>query len=122
MAFTYFDSLTTDRDRVRFATSDTVSPGKVSDAEIAGLIAVGGTWQGAAALIWLRAAGDVARYGKDFTNVDGSVNESAFYEHCKVQADFWESKAAAASVTPSDLPLVIVGSLGPAPCDPNYRR
>lgn len=120
MAFSYSEALATDRDRVRFAFSDTVAPGKLSDAEIAGLITLHGTWQGATAAAWRRAAGDVARFGRDFANSDGSVNESAFYAHCAAQADYYDREAAAASTSPSDLPLVIVGTLGPAPCDPDY--
>lgn len=56
MAFTYSDTLLTDRDRVRFAVGDTLEdagprPGDVnfSDAEIAGLITLEGSWQRAVA-------------------------------------------------------------------------
>lgn len=121
MAFTYSDSMSTDRDKVRFAFADTVAPGKLSDAEVSALLLITGSWQGAAALAWRRAAGDIARFGRDYSNADGSSNESAFYEHCKAQADFWEAQASAASTTLSDLPLAVVTRMGPAPCDPDYE-
>jgi hypothetical protein len=121
VAFTYSDSLTLDRDKVRFAFADTVAPGKLSDAEVTALLLIAGSWQGAAALAWRRAAGDIARFGRDYSNQDGSSNESAFYEHCKAQADFWEQQASAASTTLSDLPLAVVTRMGPAPCDPDYE-
>lgn len=121
MAFTYSTTLATDRDRVRFAFADTVAPGKLSDAEITGLLAMAGSWQGAAAMAWRRAAGDIARFGRDYSNADGSSNESAFYDTCRQQAEYWEIQAAAASTTIPDLPLAVVTRLGPAPCDPDYE-
>ncbi len=56
MAFTYTDDLSTDRAKVRFYLQDTVEDagprpgnGNFSDAEIDGLIVIGGSWQRAVA-------------------------------------------------------------------------
>lgn len=52
MSFTYSDALALDRDRIRFHIGDTVTAAgpkpadaNFTDAEIAGLIAIEGTWQ-----------------------------------------------------------------------------
>lgn len=120
MAFTYSEALTTNRDKVRFALGDTTSPGKLTDAEIAGLVALRGTWEGAAADGWRRFAGDVARFGKDYANQQGSETQSSFAEHCMSMAKFWEGRHQAAVESTSTLPLAIVGTMGPAPIDPDY--
>lgn len=64
MAFTYVDTLATDRDRVRFNISDTVessgpkpSGGNFSDNEIAGLITSEGNWEKATAASFEALAG-----------------------------------------------------------------
>jgi hypothetical protein len=56
MAFTYTDTLATNRDKIRFYLQDTVensgpkpSDGNFSDAEIAGLVTAEGSWQKAVA-------------------------------------------------------------------------
>jgi len=56
MSFTYLDALLLDRDRVRFALGDTSlaagpkpADANFSDAEIAGLVTIEGTWQRAVA-------------------------------------------------------------------------
>jgi hypothetical protein len=56
VAFTYSDTLATDCDRVRFAIGDTVSASgpkpadaNFTDAELAGLVTIEGTWQRATA-------------------------------------------------------------------------
>lgn len=120
MSFTYSEALTTNRDKVRFALGDTVSPGKLTDAEITGLIALRGTWEGAAADGWRRFAGDVARFGKDYANEKGSETQSSFAEHCMEMARSWERRHTAAVESTTTLPLAVVGSLGPAPFDPDY--
>ncbi len=120
MSFTYLDTLTTDRDKVRFALGDTTSPGKLTDAEIAGLIVSRGTWEGAVADGWRRFAGDVARFGKDYANAQGSETQSSFAEHCMEMARSWEKRHTAAIASTSTLPLAVVGTMGPAPFDPDY--
>lgn len=57
MAFSYSTALTTDRDKVRFFIGDTVSGSgprpsgaNFANEELDGLISIGGSWQGAAAL------------------------------------------------------------------------
>lgn len=57
MAFSYSTSLTADRDKVRFLIGDTVSGSgpkpsgdNYSNEELDGLLAIGGSWQAAAAL------------------------------------------------------------------------
>ena len=69
MAFTYSDTLATDRDRVRFALGDVVEnsgprpdDANFSDAEIAGLITNEGTWQRAVAAGLERLAREWTRH------------------------------------------------------------
>ena len=69
MAFTYTDTLATDRDRVRFALNDVTensgprpADANFSDAEIAGLITNEGTWQRATAAGLERLAGEWTRH------------------------------------------------------------
>jgi hypothetical protein len=120
MSFTYSPTLATNRDKVRFALSDTTSPGKLSDEEIAGLIVSRGTWEGAVADGWRRFAGDVARFGKDYANEKGSETQSSFAEHCMTMVRDWERRHMAAIESTTTLPLAVVGSIGPAPFDPDY--
>ena len=69
MAFTYLDTLATNRDRVRFYVGDTVessgpkpASGNFSDNEIAGLITTEGSWQKAVAAAFETLAGEWSQY------------------------------------------------------------
>jgi len=87
MAFTYTETLATDRDKIRFAIGDTIvndgprpratANSNFSDAEIAGAVTMEGGWTTAAAFLcevlareWAAEAGrtELADYKEDFSN------------------------------------------------------
>lgn len=98
MAFTYSDALTLDRDKVRFSLGDTVSAagpkpadGNFSDAEIAGLVTIEGTWQRATAAAFETLA---ALWAKHVTfNADGmAASQSDIAEQYRQSAKDWRAK------------------------------
>lgn len=123
---TYTAGSQTDLNRARRALNDTGAsqPWTFSDDEINDWIAERGTWQGAVAEGYRALAGRVARNAQDYSNAQGSVNQTANYALLKQQADDWDARAAAASQsqTASTLPRAIVGRLGTAPSDPTDTR
>ena len=98
MAFTYSDSLATDRDKVRFYLGDVVSgsgprpaDGNLSDAEIAGLITAEGTWQRAVGAGFERLASEWTRYPS--FKADGlSLNRSDIAKGYTEQALSWRKR------------------------------
>lgn len=123
---TYIAGSSTDLNRARRALNDTGGSAgfTFSDAEINDWISERGTWQGAVAEGYRALAGRVAREAQDYSNANGSVNQTANYDLLKQQADDWDRRAAsaAASQTASTLPRAIVGRLGTAPSDPTDTR
>lgn len=95
MAFTYVGTLATDLDRVRFSLGDTVSgagprpaDGNFTDAEIAGLIALEGSWQRAVGAGFERLAAEWTRY-PNFSTDGLRVDRSDIAAGYKAQAAKW---------------------------------
>jgi hypothetical protein len=98
MAVTYLDTLATNRDRIRFFIQDTTEDSgpkpagaNFSDAEIAGLVTVEGSWQRAVAAAFETLAGLWAQY------VDISVGPrreamSQTAQRYKELAETWRSR------------------------------
>ncbi len=116
MAFTYVDSLATDRDRVRFAIQDTTSGGgpkpadaNFSDAEISGLITNEGSWQRAVAGAFEALEAAWRRY-PNFSTTGLSVNRTAIADGYATKAATWRrtygapstARAGSRSVTRQD--------------------
>lgn len=112
MAFTYDETLADNVSRVRFhaALTDPSAPHVLSDAAITGLVALQGSWQGAVAAIYWRRAADLSKAATSATDTDGSVTYSP--AELRAIAERWDAEAAAATSTPSDLPLAVVGTMG----------
>lgn len=98
MAFTYSNSLSTDRDKVRFYIQDTVSnagpkPGDAnfSDEEIAGLLAAEGSWQRAVAAAFETLAAAWRRYPS--FDADGlRLNRTDIADGYAAQAQVWRKR------------------------------
>lgn len=98
MAFTYTDTLATDRDKVRFYLGDVAedagprpADANFSDAEIAGLVTAEGTWQRAVAAGFERLATEWTRYPS--FKADGlSLNRSDIAKGYREQALEWRKK------------------------------
>ena len=122
---TYNPASSSDLNRGRRARAGTGGRGwAFTDVEINDWISDRGTWQGAVAEGYRVLAGKVARHAQDYSNAEGSVNQTANYELLSKQAEEWERRHAAAVAASADsiLPRAVVGYLGYAPSDPNYRR
>lgn len=95
MAFTYVDSLATDRDKVRFDLGDTTfnagprpDDGNFTDDEIAGMITKEGTWQRAVALGLERLAREWIRhptFKADGLSLNRSDIAKGYREEAKIQ-------------------------------------
>lgn len=119
MAFTYNEALTDNISRVRFHAGLTEDvAGVMSDAAITGLVTLTGSWQGAVAAIFWRRHADLAREATSSTTTEGSVTYSA--DELRAAAERWDKEAAAATSTPSDLPLAVVGNLAPYQGSPGH--
>lgn len=118
MAFTYTPG--TDRGRVRLTLSDTIAESaQFSDDEIDDALSLYTSVAAASAylarVLYMRRA----RRARDYSNEQGSVNETGALAYLQDLAAKLEADAA--TVTPtSTLPLAIVGDLGRAPNDPYY--
>ena len=95
MAFTYNDALATDRDRVRFALGDVTlnagprpADGNFSDAEIAGLVTLEGSWQRAVGAAFERLAAEWTRY-PNFATDGLKVDRSDIAAGYQAQAKQW---------------------------------
>lgn len=124
MAYTYTDGSTSSLNRARRALNDVRAPWAFSDETIGDWIAERGTWQGAVAEGYRALAGKVAREAQDFSNRDGSVNQTANHALLMAQADAWDKRAAAAASTDSatTIPRAVIRKLGSAPSDPYDTR
>lgn len=98
MAFNYDEALSADRDKVRFSIGDTVenagpkpSDGNFSDAEIAGLLVLEGTWQRATAAAFEALAAIWARFPQSY-NVEGVSNNWDAAREFRAQAQSWRDK------------------------------
>ena len=107
MTVTYLDNLASDRDLVRFAIGDTVEDsgpkpedGNYSDEEIAGLLAIEGTWQRTTAAVFENLA---ALWAKHVTfDADGmSANQSDVATQYRVSAQEWRQKYGGGSTSGS---------------------
>ena len=118
--FSYTPGGSTNIDRVRLEAGDTnQAETKLSDTEITGLVNTHGSWQGAVAAIYWRRHGDLSRVASSVSNAEGSTDYGATLTALQAQARRWDQLAAAATTTPSDLPLAVVGNMGPyagSPC------
>ena len=102
MTFSYADTLTTDRDRVRFYLQDTAynagpkpADGNFSDEELDGLIAVEGTWQRAVAAGFETLAAAWRRYPS--FSADGlQLSRSDIAKGYADQAQQWRKQYGAA--------------------------
>ncbi len=123
---TYTAGSTSNLNRARRALNDTggSSGWTFSDDEINDWITDRGTWQGAVAEGYRALAGRVARHAQDYSNAQGSVNQTANFDLLNTQAKEWDARAEAASATSAavTMPRAIIGQLAPAPSDPFYRR
>jgi len=98
MAFTYSDSLATNRDLIRFSMGDVVesagprpADGNFTDAEVDGLLTAGGSWQRAVAAGFERLAAEWTRYPS--FKADGlSLNRSDIARGFREQAADWRKK------------------------------
>lgn len=95
MAFTYLGTLATNRDKVRFALGDTVNgagprpaDGNFSDAEIDGLIAQEGSWQGAVGAGFERLAAEWTRF-PNFSTDGLKIDRGSIAEGYRQQAKQW---------------------------------
>lgn len=103
MAVTYSDSLSSARDRLRFAIGDTTASagpkpadGNFTDAELDGLLAIEGTWQRAVAAVFETLASLWARHTT--FNADGmSVNQSDVAQQYRDMARAWRLSYGSAS-------------------------
>ena len=99
MAFTYSDALVLDRDRVRFAIGDTPpsagpkpDDGNFTDAEIAGLLDIEGSWQRAVAGAFETLS---ALWAKHVTFIAGTgmqSNQSDIANSYRTSAKEWRDK------------------------------
>lgn len=114
----------TSLDRARRALGDIggSKPFTFADAEISDWISDRGSWQGAVAEGFRALAGAVARNAQDFSNAQGSVNQTANYDLLKQQADDWDKRAEAATASTPTIPKAIIRALGTAPSDPYDTR
>lgn len=118
MAFTYTPG--TDRGRVRLTLSDTVAESaQFDDDEIDDALSLYTSVAAASAYLARVLYMRLARRARDYTNEQGSVNETGALAYLQDLAEKLEADAA--TVTPtSTLPLALVGDLGRAPNDPYY--
>ena len=118
MAFTYV--VGTSIGRVRLTLSDTVEESaQFSDEEITDAVTVQGSVVAASAylarVMYLR----LARRARDYSNDQGTVNETGALAYLQDLAEKLEAEAA--TTTPAaTLPLAVVSSMGRAPNDPYY--
>ena len=98
MAFSYYDTLDTDRDKVRFWLQDTVdgdgpkpSNGNFSDAELDGLITIEGSWQRAVAGGFELLA-SAWQSETSFSVFNGSYSRSDAASGYKELAEQWRDK------------------------------
>ena len=111
MAFTYSDTLTTDRDKIRFYLGDVTedsgprpSDANFSDNEIAGLVTAEGTWQRAVAAGFERLAAEWRRHPT--FKADGlSLNRSDIAKGFWEQAQDWRDKFG------STVPIKVAGQI-----------
>lgn len=115
MAVTYLDTLLVDRDKIRFHLQDTVngegpkpSDGNFSDAELAALVTIEGTWQRAVAAGFEALAAAWRRY-PDFKADGLSLNRSSIAKGYTADAKKWRlmygggvSRAGTRAVTRAD--------------------
>lgn len=114
MTFTY--SPTIDIGRVRLRLMDTRPEDQFfSDEELTALIADAGSWRGAVAEAARILLVKVARFARNFTNEDGSVDETAAAQYLQTLI---EQYAAQGPI----LPTAAVTTLGLAPSDRYFRR
>jgi len=120
----YTAGSTSSLNRARRALNDTggSSGWTFSDDEINDWIADRGSWQGAVAEGYRVLAGRVARNAQDYSNAQGSVNQTANYALLKQQADDWDKRAEAATASTTTIPKAIIRALGTAPSDPYDTR
>ena len=107
MTVTYLDTLATDRDRVRFAIGDTIEDSgpkpedaNYSDEELAGLMAIEGTWQRATASAFENLASLWARH-VDFSADGMSASLSNVAEQYRASAKEWRQKYGGGSTSGS---------------------
>ena len=111
MAFTYLDTLATDRDKVRFNLRDTIEDEgplpddlNFSDDEIAGMITIEGTWQRAVANGLEALARAWIRYPT--FKADGlSLNRSDIAKGYQAEAKTWRGRFG------STIPVVVAGQI-----------
>lgn len=103
MSFTYSDALTLDRDLVRFAVGDTVvssgpkpADANFSDAEIAGLVTIEGTWQRATAAAFETLAALWARH-VNFSADGMSASQSDVADQYRASAALWRGRYGTAA-------------------------
>lgn len=96
MAFTYVDTLVTDRDKVRLWVQDTCKDagpkpgdGNFTDAEIAGLIAAYGSWQRAVYAALTILANAWRKYPNFRTESGFSLNRTDIADGYQKQAQDW---------------------------------
>ena len=101
MAFTYVDDLSTNRDKVRFSIRDTTEdsgprPGgaNFSDAEIAGLISIEGTWRRAVTAAFDTLAAEWSKYA-DVAAGPHRESLSQIAKSYRQQADEWRGRKLA---------------------------
>jgi hypothetical protein len=110
MAFTYTDTLATDRDKIRFFIGDKVenagprpADGNFSDDEIAGLVTAEGTWEAAVAAAFETLAAEWIRY-PSFTADNFALSRSHIAKNFQAQAKLWREGHGL------DGPMVSLGS------------
>lgn len=104
MAFTYTDTLLTDRDCVRFSIGDVTSgsgpkpaDANFSDAEIAGLVTLEGTWQRATAGAFEALASLWAKH-VNFAADGTQASQSDIAKQYRESAALWRGRYGTAAV------------------------
>jgi hypothetical protein len=98
MAFTYLDTLATDRDKVRFHIQDTIEDegrkpnnGNFSDAEIDGLLTIEGSWQRAVAA-GFEALASIWATESSFSVFNGQFTRNTVGVQYQKLAELWRDK------------------------------
>jgi len=111
MSFTYSDDLLLERDRIRFAVGDTTEEAgpkpedaNYTDEELAGLLAIEGTWQRTAAAVFENLAGLWSRH-VTFSAAGMSANQSDIAAQYRLSATEWRQQWGGSSTFGSVAPI-----------------
>lgn len=112
MSFIYEDSLSTNRDKIRFYIGDTTYESgpkpageNFTDEELAGLVTIEGSWQRAVAACFETLAANWAQH-PNFSADGVSVSQSDTAKHYREQAAAWRRTAGSGALVVSGIAAV----------------